>query len=64
MQAKLMDDKIRVLYEKYRDRDFASNAQKEIEQVRRKALAVGAVTSAAALVGNEAVRLTMRSRKF
>lgn len=62
MQAKLIDDKIRILYERYRDRDFVANAQKEVEDIRRKALAVGAATTTAAFVGNEIVRLTMRSR--
>lgn len=58
-----IDKKLSILFEKYRDRDFAANAQKEVEDIRRKALNVGAGTTAAAFVLNEIARLSMRSRK-
>ena len=63
MQTQLIDKKLSVIFDKYRDRDYAANAQKEVEAIRRKALTVGAVTTGAAFVLNEAVRLSMRSRK-
>ena len=59
-----IDKKLAILYEKYRDRDFANNAQKEVEEIRRRALTVGAVTTFGAFVLNELSRLSMRSRKF
>ena len=58
-----IDKKLAILFEKYRDRDFANNAQKEVEEIRRRALTVGAVTTIGAFVLNEASRLSMRSRK-
>jgi exonuclease I len=63
MQHQLIDKKLSVLFDKYRDRDFAANAQKEVEEIRRRALTVGGVTTGAAFVLNELTRLSMRSRK-
>ncbi len=60
---KLIDQKIRVLYDRYKDREFAASAQKEVEDIRKRALLVGAASSAVAFIGNEAIRLTMRTRK-
>ena len=59
-----IDKKLSILFDKYRDRDFAANAQKEVEEIRRKALNLGAGTTAAIFVLNELARLSMRSRKF
>jgi ribose 5-phosphate isomerase len=59
-----IDKKLSILFDKYRDRDFAANAQKEVEQIRRKALTIGAGSTAAIFVVNELARLTMRSRKY
>lgn len=53
-----------MIYDKYRDRDFAANAQKEVEEIRRRALLVGGVTTGGAFLLNEFTRLTMRSRKL
>ena len=64
MQTQLIDKKLSVLFDKYRDRDFAANAQKEVEVIRRRALTVGGVTTGAAFFLNELTRLTMRSRKY
>lgn len=64
MQASLVDRKLSILYEKYRDRDFAYNAQKEVEVIRKNALMAGGITTGAAFFLNELTRLTMRSRKY
>ena len=58
-----IDKKLSILFDKYRDRDLAANAQKEVEEIRRKALNLGAGTTAAIFVLNELARLSMRSRK-
>lgn len=63
MQQQLIDKKLSVLFDRYRDRDFAANAQKEVEEIRKRALTVGGVTTGAAFVLNELTRLSMRSRK-
>ena len=64
MQGNLIDQKLSILYDRYKDRDFAANAQKEVEDIRKKAVFYGAAASGAAFFANEAARLTMRSRKF
>jgi len=58
-----IDKKLSLLFDKYRDRDFVANAQKEVEDIRRKALKIGAGSTAAIFVLNELARLSMRSRK-
>jgi hypothetical protein len=63
MQASLIDKKLSVIFDRYKDADFAANAQKEVEDIRRTALQVGAATTTGAFVINELARLTMRSRK-
>lgn len=63
MQASLIDKKLSVIFDRYKDADFAANAQKEVEDIRRTALQVGAATTTGAFVVNELARLTMRSRK-
>ena len=59
-----IDKKLSILFDKYRDRDLAANAQKEVEEIRRKALNLGAGTTAAIFVLNELARLSMRSHKL
>jgi hypothetical protein len=59
-----IDKKLAILFDRYRDRDFANNAQKEVEEIRRRALNVGMATSAGAFILNEMARLSMRSRKY
>jgi ribose 5-phosphate isomerase len=59
-----IDKKLSIIFDKYRDRDFAANAQKEVEDIRRKALHVGAGSTAAIFFVNELARLSMRSRKY
>ena len=62
MSSNLIDSKLEVLYDRYKDRHFAKNAQKEVEEIRRKSFLVGLTTSGLAFFGNEFIRLTMRSR--
>jgi len=62
MQSSLLDSKLQTLHDLYKDNHLAKNAQKDVEQIRRKALLVGVSTSASMFVLNEAVRLTSRSR--
>lgn len=62
MQSQVVDKKLQVLFDKYKDRDFVANAQKEIEQFRTKSLLIGAGITGSAFFLNEVVRLTKRSR--
>jgi hypothetical protein len=64
MSSDTVDKKLQVIIEKYKDKHFARNAQVEVEDIRRKANTIGAATTAVAFVANEAIRLTMRSRKL
>lgn len=64
MQDAVVDKKIEVIYDNYRDSLYAQNAQQEIEGLRRTATYKGAGITAAAFIGNEFARLTMRSRKY
>lgn len=64
MQSSLVDRKLSILYDKYRDREYVRNAQKEVEDIRRTANYTGAAITTGALLLNEAVRLTKRSRKY
>ncbi len=64
MQTQLVNKKLSVLFDRYKDRDFVSNAQKEIEDIRKRALYIGAGISGAAFFLNEFGRLTMRSRNL
>lgn len=38
MQTLTVDKKLSVLFDRYKDKDFARNAAKEVEEIRRKAL--------------------------
>lgn len=60
----VVDKKIQVLYDNYRDNHYALTAQRDVEALRRKANLVGAGITTFAFVGNEFVRLSARSRKF
>ena len=64
MQNEVVDKKIRVIYDNYRDSLYAKNAQQEVEGLRRSAVYLGAGISTVAFLGNEAARLAMRSRKY
>jgi hypothetical protein len=60
----IVDQKVQILYDRYKDFDFVNTAQKEVEDIRRKALFTGGLITGAVFVGNEAVRLTKRTRKI
>ena len=64
MQSTIVDKKIQVLYDNYKEKDFANNAQKEIESYRNRATNWGAGITLGAFVANEFVRVSMRSRKY
>jgi hypothetical protein len=64
MQNEVVDKKIKVLYDNYRDSLYAKNAQEEVEGLRRSGVKLGAGVTTLAFVANEAARLTMRSRKY
>ena len=64
MQNEVVDKKIKVLYDNYKDNLYAKNAQQEVEGLRRNAVQLGAGITTLAFIGNEAARLTMRSRKY
>lgn len=63
MSAQLVDRKLSVLYDRYKDRSIVVTAQKEVEEIRRKAFLTGAAATGGLFVLNEAARLTQRSRK-
>lgn len=52
------------LFEKYGDQEFAANATKEVEQIRRSADYTGYFATAAIFAGNEVARLTLRAPMF
>ena len=58
-----IDKKLSIIFDKYRDRDFATNAQKEVEIIRRRALQVGGRSTAAIFFLNELACFSLRSRK-
>jgi len=64
MQNHIVDKKIQVLYDNYKEKDFANNAQREVEAFRNKATNYGAAITVSAFVANEFVRVSMRSRKY
>lgn len=64
MQSQLVDQKLSTLFDRYKDRDFVANAQKEVEEIRKKALYIGVGITGSAFFLNEVVRLTKRSRKI
>lgn len=63
MSAQIVDRKLSVLYDRYKDRSIIVTAQKEVEDIRRKAFLNGALATGGIFVLNEAVRLTQRARK-
>ena len=63
-QLSEVDAKIRTLHDLYQDREYAKSAQKEVEDIRRRSYLLGITTSGAALLMNEGIRLTSRSRNF
>ena len=64
MQNQIVDKKIQVLYDNYKERSFARNAAKDAAQLRTSASNWGLGITLSAFVANEFTRMTMRSRKY
>ena len=63
MQNDTVDRKIQVLFDNYKERSYASNAAKDVAQIRTSARNVGVGVTLGAFIANEFTRMTMRSRK-
>lgn len=63
MQEKSIDEKLKVLYDLYKDRTIVCDAQKDVEDIRRNALLIGTGSSLSIFALNEFSRLALRSRK-
>jgi hypothetical protein len=59
-----VDKKIRVIYDNYKDNFYVKTAQKEVEDLRNRAVKLGAGISSVAFIANEFARLSMRSPLF
>ena len=64
MQSEIVDKKIQILYDNYRDNTYARDAQKEVDQLRTSASKYGLAITTAAFLANEVARMSMRSRKY
>jgi len=64
MQSDIVDKKIKVLYDHYKETPFVRDAQHEVEEIRNSATNWGLGITTGAFVGNELARMSMRSRKF
>ena len=64
MQSDIVDKKIKVLYDHYRESSYVRDAQQEVEEIRNSATKFGLGITTGAFLGNEIARMTMRSRKF
>jgi hypothetical protein len=53
-----------VIFDNYSDKNYAREAQKEVDAIRTSASKYGAVISTLAFVSNELARVTMRSPLF
>mmetsp|Transcript_17828 Transcript_17828/g.30241 ORF Transcript_17828/g.30241 Transcript_17828/m.30241 type:complete len:86 (+) Transcript_17828:3-260(+) len=60
----LVDKKIQVLYDNYKDNLHAVNAQKEVESMRNRARFVGVGITTSVFVVNELFRIAYRSPLF
>lgn len=63
MQSDIVDKKIKIIYDNYRETPYAKFAQLEVEQIRNSAAKYGMGITVSAFVANEFARMTMRSRK-
>jgi len=59
----LIDRKVNVIFDKYRDNHYAYTASEDVEAIRKKALNTGAAITTFAFLANEFVRVSFRSRK-
>ena len=64
MQNQIVDRKVSILFENYRDKAYAKDAQREIEDIRNRASNVGLGMTTGAFILNEAVRMSSRTRKY
>ncbi len=64
MQSEIVDKKIKVLYDHYRETPYVRDAQSEVEKIRNSATNWGIGITTGAFVANELARMSMRSRKF
>lgn len=64
MQNELVDKKISVIFDNYKDKHYAREAQRDVERIRNKASNIGITVTTSAFILNEAARITMRSRKL
>ena len=60
----LVDRKLQVINDRYKDNKSVLTAQKDVESIRKRATYVGAGMTTVAFVGNELVRVTKRTRKY
>ncbi len=63
MQSDLVDKKVSTIFDNFKDKSYAREAQADIQRMRNKASNVGLGITTGAFVLNEAARMTMRSRK-
>jgi hypothetical protein len=60
----LVDKKVNVIFDKYRDNHYAYTASEDVEAIRKRAVNTGAAITTIAFISNEFVRMSFRSRKF
>jgi hypothetical protein len=64
MQNEIVDKKVSILFNNYKEKAYAREAQLDIESFRNKASNLGLAVTTGAFVLNEVVRMSMRSRKY
>ena len=64
MQSQVVDNKLSKMGQLYGDQEFAANATKEVEAIRKRANQLGAFFSITAFGLNEVARMTLRTRKL
>jgi len=63
MQSALVDRKVSTIFDNYKDRAYAREAQADIEAIRNRASNLGLAMTTGAFVLNEVARMSMRTRK-
>lgn len=63
MHNETVDRKVSVLFDNYKDKAYARDAQADIARIRNRAANVGLGVTTGAFVLNEVIRMSMRSRK-
>ena len=64
MQSNTVDQKLAILFDNYKDRQYARDAQRDVDTIRTKAKNWGLGITTGAFVLNEVARMSMRSRKL